>query len=107
MMWTMSRERERSSISCCPATRSQVESASTERRRRLSASLDYVEQRLKACHPDDVGVAEGHPTTTLEQETAILREQLKSSAVLDQDVIETGVDLFDRIEQHLEQRARR
>ena len=28
---------------------------SSERRRRLSASLDYVEQRLKACHQDDVG----------------------------------------------------
>lgn len=75
---------------------------SSERRRRLSASLDYVEQRLETCHPDGLAAPpEGNPTTTLEQEVAGLREQLKPPAVLDQDAIEAGVDLLDRIEKHL------
>jgi tetratricopeptide (TPR) repeat protein len=74
---------------------------SAERRRRLSASLGYVEQRLKACHRQSDSAANGNPTATLEQESAILVAQLKKSAVLDQDLIEASVDLFGRVEQHL------
>jgi tetratricopeptide (TPR) repeat protein len=78
---------------------------SAERRRRLSASLDYVEQRLQACRHDDVGTTEDHPATMLAEEIATLRRQLKPSATVDQDVIEAGVDLFDRIEQHFSTRC--
>ena len=51
------------------------------------------------------GTTEGNPATKLEQGTANLRQQLRPSAALDQDVIEAGVDLFDRIEQHLSKRC--
>jgi Flp pilus assembly protein TadD len=73
-----------------------------ERRRRLSASLDYAEQRLQGCHQNGVATSEAR-LTALEQETTNLRERLKPPAVLDQDLIESGVDLFDRIGQHLAQ----
>ena len=71
---------------------------SAERRRRLAASLDYADERLKGC--EQVG-AEPNSTATFQEEIANLHEQLKASAVIDQDSIESGVDLFGRIEQHL------
>jgi Tfp pilus assembly protein PilF len=74
---------------------------SAERRRRLSASLDYVMERLQGCQPRVATTADGNAATMLEHEAASLREQLTPSTVLDQDVIETGVDLFGRMEQHL------
>ena len=74
---------------------------STERRRRLSASLEYVDQRVKGCQQAGAPGAGSNSPATLQQETANLREQLKPSAVIDQDTIEAGVDLFGRIERHL------
>lgn len=74
---------------------------SAERRRRLSASLDYIGQRIQGCRQEGPAAADGNPTTTLEHEIASLREQLKKSAVLDQDAVESGVELFGRIAQHL------
>jgi tetratricopeptide (TPR) repeat protein len=74
---------------------------SAERRRRLAAALDYVEQRLHGCPQDAPPDTERSPTTPLELETASLREELKPPAVLDHDEIEAGVDLLGRIEQHL------
>jgi len=73
---------------------------SAERRRRLTASLDYVEQRLGACRDAASAAPTGNPGAALEQEAASVRQQLKSSTV-DQDLIESGIDLFGRIEQHL------
>jgi tetratricopeptide (TPR) repeat protein len=72
---------------------------SFERRRRLSTSLDFVGDRLTACHTGSAA-AESDPAR-FEQETSDLREHLQTSPVLDQDVIETGVDLIGRIEQYL------
>jgi tetratricopeptide (TPR) repeat protein len=74
---------------------------SAERRRRLAASLDYVEQRLQGCRPEGAAAAGGNPTAMLLQEAASLRGQVTRSAVIDQDVIEGGVDLLGRIEQRL------
>jgi Flp pilus assembly protein TadD len=74
---------------------------SVERRRRLAASLDYLDRRLKGCFPPGAATDEPHSAPTLEQETASVREQLKASAPLEQDVIEASVDLFDRIERYL------
>jgi Flp pilus assembly protein TadD len=74
---------------------------SVERRRRLAASLDYLDQRLKSCPQPGASTDEPHPAPTLAQETATRREQVKASAPLDQDVIEASVDLFGRLEQHL------
>jgi Flp pilus assembly protein TadD len=74
---------------------------STERRRRLSASLEYVEQRLDACQEDGIAAPQANATLALEQETASLREQLNPTVVLDHDVIESAIDLFGRLEEHL------
>jgi tetratricopeptide (TPR) repeat protein len=73
---------------------------SAERRRRLAASLDYADERLRSC--EQVGTAAGPDSrAALQEEIAGLREQLKPSAVIDQDSIEAGVDLLGRIEQSL------
>jgi tetratricopeptide (TPR) repeat protein len=74
---------------------------SAERRRRLSESLDYVAQRLQRCEAKGGRSAEVNVTRTLDQETDRLREQVRSSAALEQDVLEAGVDLLGRVEQHL------
>ena len=74
---------------------------SAERRRRLSASLDYVDERLKGCRQTGAKAAGGSSTATLQEETANLHQHLKPSAVIDQDSIEAVVDLFGRVEQHL------
>lgn len=74
---------------------------SAERRRRFSAALDYLDQRLKTCHQSGAASPAADSTTMLAREIATLRERLKPSGGLDQDVIESGVDLFDRIAQHL------
>jgi tetratricopeptide (TPR) repeat protein len=74
---------------------------SVERRRRIAASLDYLDQRLAACVPADPSTGEPQSAATLEQETANLREQLQESAPLEQDAIEASVDLFGRVEQYV------
>src|SRR5262249_6358354 len=74
---------------------------SVERRRRVAASLDYLDQRLTACIPAGPSTDEPHPAVGLEQEAASLREQFKESTSLEQDAIEASVDLFGRIEQYL------
>jgi tetratricopeptide (TPR) repeat protein len=74
---------------------------SAERRRRVAASLDYVALRLKSCPPTSAGTTDAVSIPTLEHEAATLRQQVKPSAPLDQDVIEASVDLVDRIQQYL------
>jgi tetratricopeptide (TPR) repeat protein len=76
---------------------------SVERRRRVAASLDYVDQRLTACIAAGRSTGEPQTAATLAQEAATLREQLKASTPLEQDAIEEGVDLFGRIEQYVSQ----
>jgi hypothetical protein len=67
----------------------------------LDASVDYVMQRLQSCREEGPALGEDNPGTKLEHEAAELRRRLTADAVLDQDVIEAGVDLFGRVEQHL------
>jgi Flp pilus assembly protein TadD len=74
---------------------------SVERRRRVAASLDYLDQRLTACIAAGPSTDETHPAAALEQEAASLREQLKASTPLEQDAIEASVDFFGRIEQYV------
>jgi tetratricopeptide (TPR) repeat protein len=74
---------------------------SAERRRRLFAALDYVEQRVQDCRQTRAAESDTNPTHTLDQEVVRVRDQLKPSALLDQDAIEGGVDLVGRIEQQL------
>jgi Flp pilus assembly protein TadD len=71
---------------------------STERRRRLVADFSYAQQRLGMCVEQRVG---GQPTgdaLALQSEAQAFEDQLKPPAILEQDTVESGVDLIDRIE---------
>jgi Flp pilus assembly protein TadD len=67
---------------------------STERHRRLDASLDYLDRRLKGCVA--ARAAAGGPGSALQQELSALRHRTPSGP-LGQDALETSVDLFDRV----------
>lgn len=71
---------------------------SAERRRRLVADFSYAQQRLNTCLEQHGGQT-SNDVLALQNETQSFEDQLKPSAVLEQDTIETGVDLIDRMEQ--------
>jgi Flp pilus assembly protein TadD len=71
---------------------------SIERRRRLVADFSYALQRLGVCLEQRGG---GQPTgdeVALQAEAQAFESQLKPAASLEQDTVESGVDLIDRIE---------
>ena len=71
---------------------------SAERRRRLVADISYAERRLTACleqHPGDQATGDG---PALQNEARTFERQLNAPRGLEQDTIEAGVDLVDRIE---------
>jgi tetratricopeptide (TPR) repeat protein len=74
---------------------------SAERRRRLSESLAYVEQRLQRCQAHGGAPAAGSSGTPLDERAADLRKRVNASGVLEQDTIEAGLDLLGLVEQHL------
>ena len=77
---------------------------SAERRRRLLMDVEYARQRLTAC----IGERAGEPKddeVVFQGEMEALSRQLSRTAVLDQDTIETGVDLVQRVAQHIMQRC--
>lgn len=69
---------------------------SGERRRRLMSDLDYARERLAACSPGPAGSPAG-ADVTLEREADAFASHFKQQFLLDQDTIEAGVDLVDRI----------
>jgi tetratricopeptide (TPR) repeat protein len=71
----------------------------TERRRRLIVNLDYVQRRLAAC--DSNAAAAESESATLQRESNTLRQELRPQGTLDQDMVEAGIDLLDRIERHI------
>jgi Flp pilus assembly protein TadD len=78
---------------------------STERRRRLVADFSYAQQRLGMCLEERGG---GQPTgdaPALQREAHLFEDQLKPPAILEQDTVESGVDLIDRIERLVVQRC--
>jgi tetratricopeptide (TPR) repeat protein len=74
---------------------------SAERRRRIAASLDYLDQRLTACIPASSSTDESHPAAALKQEAKNLQQQLKASTPLEQDAVESSVDFVGRVEQYV------
>jgi tetratricopeptide (TPR) repeat protein len=76
---------------------------SAERRRRLLANLEHAQERLSGC----VSRHQGTPATVdeigLQNEATGLDAQLRSGGALDQDGIEAGVELIDRIERSVVQ----
>jgi tetratricopeptide (TPR) repeat protein len=78
---------------------------SAERRRRLTADLDYARQRLSACVATRAGSAATNDEVTLQGEADRFYDRLKPAAALDQDTIEAGVDLIDRMARDVVQRC--
>jgi tetratricopeptide (TPR) repeat protein len=74
-----------------------------ERRRRLVADIEYSGQQLDAC----VGHRKGGEMTSedraFQAEVEEFADQLTRPSVLDQDTIETGVDLVARVAAHIVQ----
>jgi tetratricopeptide (TPR) repeat protein len=72
---------------------------STARRRRLAEAFSYAEQRLTACLEQRPG---GQPSSSnelaLKDEARAFEARLKPSSSLEEDTIESGVELIDRVE---------
>jgi tetratricopeptide (TPR) repeat protein len=70
---------------------------STERRRRLMNNLSYAQQRFAACLGQR-GAPPAADALALQSELQSFDVQLKRRPQLDQDTVESGVDLIDRVE---------
>jgi hypothetical protein len=75
---------------------------SAERRQRLVADVGDVRQRLQACIENGNQRAEA---ATLLSEAAAFEEDLTKAGALDQDAVEMGVDMIDRLEGEIAQRC--
>ncbi len=71
-----------------------------ERRRRLAANVEYLQQRLADC-VSSRSQPGSDDESELQRQGKAFQEQLSRRTALDQDDVETGVDLFDRVERHL------
>jgi Flp pilus assembly protein TadD len=71
---------------------------SAERRRRLLADFSYAQQRLGKCVEQPSGSAPLDQALALLEEARTFENQVTATAILEQDTIEMGVDLVDRIE---------
>ena len=78
---------------------------STERRRRLKANFSYAQQRWDTCLEQRSGGQSTSAELALQREARAFEDQLKPPGILEQDTVETGVDLIDRIEQQVVQRC--
>lgn len=70
-----------------------------ERRRRLDADLAYAQRRLADCLAQHDSVPSPVVQSTLQTELHAFERRLPASAALDQDTIESGLDLIERVEQ--------
>jgi hypothetical protein len=74
---------------------------SAERRRRLADALAYASERLSAC------AAQGMPAGSTAEEASLhaaatdFQQELRPGRALDQDTVEAGVTLLDRIARHV------
>ena len=71
-----------------------------ERRRRLTANSEYLQQRLADCVTGRAQQASDEDTA-LQHAVEAFRDQLDARTALDQDAVEAGVDLIDRTERYL------
>ena len=77
---------------------------SAERRRRLAADFAYAQQRLSTCLGQRAGGQLTDEERALQDEDPDVREPVEARrAILEQDTVETGVDLIDRIEHQIVQ----
>ena len=78
---------------------------SSERRRRLVANLAYARGRLNSCLEKTPGVQTDADAMALQSEAEALDQQLKLQSALEQDTVESGVDLIDRVERLVVQKC--
>ena len=71
---------------------------SAERRRRLLADFSYAQQRLGKCVEQPVASGPLDQALALLQEARAFENRTAAAAILEQDTIEMGVDLVDRVE---------
>jgi tetratricopeptide (TPR) repeat protein len=76
---------------------------SAERRRRLTADLDYARRRLAECVAQRANGAATSDETALRGEAEDFSGTLKPSGILDADLLEMGMDLVSRIAGHVVQ----
>jgi Flp pilus assembly protein TadD len=69
---------------------------SAERRRRLAACLDYARQRIGSCLSNSGGPP-GELALT-QREAEAVHQRINRGSALDQDAVEAGVDLVERLE---------
>jgi tetratricopeptide (TPR) repeat protein len=75
-----------------------------ERPRRLTADINYVHERIHAC------IANGNVNTdsaTLDSEAEMFGAELDRPVILEQDTVEEGVDLINRLEHDMNTRCGR
>lgn len=75
---------------------------STERRRRLLANLSHAQQRLGTCVERPNATGPSDEALALLEETRAYGNQVAAAPILEQDTIETGVDLVDRVEREID-----
>jgi Flp pilus assembly protein TadD len=78
---------------------------SAERRRRLVAAFSYAQQRLDTCLEQRSGGQATNDGLDLQTEAHAFEAQLKPHGILEQDTVETGMDLIDRIERRVTQKC--
>ena len=72
-----------------------VRIGSAERRRRLTTDVAYVYERLRSCVEKGAG---NKDLASLESEVKSFQAALTPRQAVDQDTVEAGVDLIDRVE---------
>jgi thioredoxin-like negative regulator of GroEL len=75
---------------------------STERRQRLMADVGYVDQRIQACNENG---NRSEASAALANEAQAFKAQLANPGGLEQDTVEAGVDLIERLEAEISQRC--
>jgi tetratricopeptide (TPR) repeat protein len=78
---------------------------STERRRRLLTAFSYAQQRLDGCIAESAGDPGANEGLGIRDDVRRFAGQLKPTALLEQDAVEAGLDLIERIEQHVTARC--
>lgn len=82
-----------------------VRIGSAERRRRLIANVSYAQERLTSCLDRPTAPAAADTPQPLLEEARAYSGQIETARMLEQDTIETGVDLVDRMEREIGQRC--
>ncbi len=99
---TDARDIVESVLSCDPLA---ARLGSAERRRRLIVDIDYATERLSACVPPPTARGTTADDTALGTDAAHFSMRLRRTPLLDQDTLEAGVDLLDRMARAIAQRC--